>query len=134
PSPTDASPEQPLDAPRTRPGSPGRVPFPPPVRRHRSRRPPHSPRPAFPEEAPAMRKKLNVKFLGALAGAAAVLGVGVHGLHAYQVRRNASDLLGQATRAEQQGQPEQAAEELGRYLGLVPGDTDALARYGLLLD
>src|SRR5205807_4452033 len=56
-----------------------------------------------------------------------------HLLHSHQVRRNAGDLLSQADRAEEQGRFDQAAECLGRYLALVPDDTDVWARYGLLL-
>src|SRR5438876_8003892 len=81
-----------------------------------------------------MRKVLNVKLIGWLLGAILLFGTGVHFLHGYQVRRNASVLVSQASRAEGQGQTERAAEYLQRYLGLVPSDTDVLARYGLTLD
>jgi len=75
-----------------------------------------------------MRKQLNVKLLGYFLATTALVSVGVHFLHAHQVRRNASSLLSQASRAEEQGQLDQAAEYLDRYLtGFVRGDTDALA-------
>jgi tetratricopeptide (TPR) repeat protein len=54
-------------------------------------------------------------------------------LHGYQVRRNAGVLLVQADRAERDGELRKAAEYLRRYLGVRPGETDTLARYGLLL-
>src|SRR5437867_3375940 len=79
-------------------------------------------------------KRLNVRLVASLAVATLFFGLGVHYLHAYQVRRNASALLAQAVAVEDQGQPEQAVEDLALYLGLVPGDTDALAKYGLLLE
>src|SRR5205809_1976051 len=81
-----------------------------------------------------MRKVLNVKLVGWLMVAPVLLGAGVHFLHGYQVKRNASVLVSQASRAEGQGQIERAAECLQRYLGLVPSDTDVLARYGLTLN
>jgi tetratricopeptide (TPR) repeat protein len=67
-----------------------------------------------------------------LAGAIA-LGAGVCLLHDFQVARSADVLSAQVKQEEQHGQPEQAAELLGRYLDLRPEDNDARARYGLLL-
>jgi len=49
---------------------------------------------------------------------------GTHFLHGYQVRRNASGLLEQADRAEQEKEPIKALEYLSRYVGLVPADAD----------
>src|SRR4051812_16122422 len=80
-----------------------------------------------------IQRRVNVKLLGQLLGSLLVLAVGVHFLHAYQVRRNAGNLLGQADRAGEQGHLERAADYLKRYLGFVPGDTEALAKYGLML-
>jgi tetratricopeptide (TPR) repeat protein len=81
-----------------------------------------------------MRTKVNVKLLAFLLGGAALFAVGVHFLHAFQERRNASALLKQAERAETDGQNEQAVKYLRTYLGFVPDDTAALAHYGLLLE
>src|SRR5207248_1131144 len=67
-----------------------------------------------------------------LLAVAGTLGGGGHLLHAYQMKRNARELLAQADQAEAEGQPAQAADYLTQYLGLAPADTDALARYGLL--
>src|SRR5438034_11617554 len=81
-----------------------------------------------------MRQRLNVKLLGYALGTTVLFTAATHLLHGYQLRRNASDLVSQASRAEQEGNLDQATEYLARYLGFVPTDNDALARYGLLLD
>src|SRR5260370_40180267 len=81
-----------------------------------------------------MTRTVNLKFLACLLGGAAVFGTGVHFLHGFQLKRNAGALLEQANRAEREGHLEQAAEYLSHYLAYAPGDTDALARYGFLLD
>ncbi|HJT77610.1 MAG TPA: tetratricopeptide repeat protein, partial [Gemmataceae bacterium] len=81
-----------------------------------------------------MRKALNFKRLACLL---LVLGLGascVHLLHAVQAGRNARALLQQADRAEAAGQLDRASEYLERYLAHEPADTDALARYGFLLN
>src|SRR5439155_13952694 len=54
-------------------------------------------------------------------------------VHAHQVNSNATALLARASRAQEQGELELAADYLNRYLGFAPTDADALARYGLLL-
>ncbi|MBX6312993.1 MAG: tetratricopeptide repeat protein [Isosphaeraceae bacterium] len=81
-----------------------------------------------------MRRRLNGKLLALLLVAVALLGAGVHILHGFQVRRNASDLLRQAKRAEAQGHLDQAVGFLEQYLAFEPSDTTALAKYGLMLD
>lgn len=81
-----------------------------------------------------MRRKPNLKLLGCLLGLVALLSSGAFVLYRYQVKRNASALLKQAHRAEEQGNLEQVAKYLDRYLGFVPGDTEALAKYGCTLD
>ncbi|MBL8798796.1 MAG: tetratricopeptide repeat protein [Planctomycetia bacterium] len=81
-----------------------------------------------------MRRTLNVKLLAGLLVGAAVFAVGVHLLHGFQERRNASALLRQADRAEQDQQPQQAITYLKNYLGLMPRDTEVLARYGQALE
>jgi tetratricopeptide (TPR) repeat protein len=81
-----------------------------------------------------MPRKLNVKFLASTLVLIALLGVGVHLLHGYQVKRNASSLLRQAERAEEAGDIGPALDYLGRYLAFAPDDTDALTRYGHLLE
>src|SRR5262249_44330601 len=47
---------------------------------------------------------------------------------------SASGLLDQATEAEEEGHYAEAAKLLYHYLGYVPNDIDALARYGSALD
>jgi tetratricopeptide (TPR) repeat protein len=79
-------------------------------------------------------RTLNVKRLACLLVVLAVVGAGTHFLHGFQVRRNASSLLGQAAEAEKAGHLDDAVEYLDRYLTLVPADWDALERFGVLLD
>jgi tetratricopeptide (TPR) repeat protein len=81
-----------------------------------------------------MRRTLNLKLFVSLLLAILVMAVGVHFLHAYQVRRSASGLLDQAAKAEEEERYADAAKLLSHYLGYVPEDTDALARYGFALD
>ncbi|HXG10619.1 MAG TPA: tetratricopeptide repeat protein, partial [Gemmataceae bacterium] len=93
------------------------------------------PSPVGPPEAvsPPGRRTLNGRFLACLLIAALLLGAGVHLLHAYQVRRNASALLTHANQAEEDGDLDRAIQYLEHYLGLVQEDNDALARYGRAL-
>jgi tetratricopeptide (TPR) repeat protein len=80
-----------------------------------------------------MRKTFNLRFVGCLLLALLVLGTGVHFLHAFQVKRNAGSLRARAEQAQQEDDPQVAAEYYERYLGLVPGDTEALANFALML-
>jgi tetratricopeptide (TPR) repeat protein len=80
-----------------------------------------------------MRRTLNLPLLLGLAVGTGVLGAAIHFLHGYQVRRNADALLAQADRAEGEGNLAQARDYLKQYLAFRPGDTDTLARYGLML-
>jgi tetratricopeptide (TPR) repeat protein len=92
---------------------------------------------------PVFRKKLNIKLLGCLLGAAALLGTVVHFLHAYQVRRNADVFVALADEARQRADsPEpkaraanvrQEVDYLGRYLALVPDDFPIRTRFALRL-
>jgi tetratricopeptide (TPR) repeat protein len=88
-----------------------------------------------------MRRTLHFKRLVCLMATVALLGGGIHFLHAFQVKRQAGTLLQQATRAEEEyqaqgdsNQLENAAEYLGRYLVLVPHDSNVRGDYGLILD
>jgi predicted Zn-dependent protease len=78
-------------------------------------------------------KVVNLKAVLLLTALAAALAVGVHVVHGFQVKRNAGSLLELATATEEQGDQRAAADLLSQYLGLKPLDTDARARYGLLL-
>jgi tetratricopeptide (TPR) repeat protein len=59
--------------------------------------------------------------------------VGVHFLHAFQLRRTADDLLELADQAEKNGQPDQFEQFLWLYLYYVPDNLDVQVRYGLVL-
>jgi cellulose synthase operon protein C len=80
-----------------------------------------------------MTRKLNLRFLGYLLAAVAVIGVGSHFLHAYQVQRNAATLRQRAERAVAGDHFDEAIREYRRYLSLVPADGGAWADYGLVL-
>ncbi|HXG10515.1 MAG TPA: tetratricopeptide repeat protein [Gemmataceae bacterium] len=77
---------------------------------------------------------MNLKVLIGLVVVPLVLGVGVHFLHAYQVKRNAGAFLQQAERAAEAKDLDQALQHYATYLGFVPTDDDALARYAILLN
>lgn len=79
------------------------------------------------------RKKLNLRFALALGAGLVAVGVTVHLVHRYQVRRGASDLRAESTRLEQAGESLAAADHLERYLLLEPDDAGARARYALLV-
>ncbi len=78
--------------------------------------------------------KLNGRYLLCLLGGLTVLAGGLYFLHRSQLKRNASALLSQSKRAEQQGRLDRAVKYLDRYVQLASHDLDALQRYGLLLD
>lgn len=80
------------------------------------------------------RKKLNIRFLACVFAVVAVLGVGVHFVHGYQVKRNAVALLHRADKAKEDKDAVKEMDYLSRYLGFVPEDNEALARYGECLD
>lgn len=80
------------------------------------------------------RKRLNVRFLVCVLGAVAVCGIAVHLVHGYQVKRNASALLQRADKAREDKDDVKEMEYLMRYLGFRPKDSEALARYGEILD
>lgn len=79
------------------------------------------------------KRKLNVRFACILSGSLIALGACTYFVHGYQVSRNAGAMLNQAERAQSDGDLERSADYLNRYLGFAPNDTEALARYGLLL-
>jgi tetratricopeptide (TPR) repeat protein len=81
-----------------------------------------------------MRRTVNLKFLAILLVAGILAGTGLYFLHGYQLRRAAPLLLAEAAQAEQEGRTDRALEYLEYYHHSVPEDTDALERYGRLLD
>jgi tetratricopeptide (TPR) repeat protein len=80
-----------------------------------------------------MNRTVNLRALVTLLLAVPALFVGVHFLHAYQMRRGARDLLEQADRAEADGRAEDARGFLHDYLELEPDDDAVQARYGRAL-
>src|SRR5437763_1296117 len=80
-----------------------------------------------------MRRVVNYKFVIVIFVAIAVLGTGIHFVHAFQVKRNAATLLEAADDAEKNGKDKEALKALEEYLGFYPHEADALARYGKLL-
>ncbi|HTU92356.1 MAG TPA: tetratricopeptide repeat protein [Gemmataceae bacterium] len=76
------------------------------------------------------RKRLNYRFVACMLVGAAVFGVGVHFVHGYQVKRNASVLLRQAEQAKKENDHAGETQYLAQYLGFVPNDTEARARFG----
>src|SRR5262249_53159209 len=81
-----------------------------------------------------MKNRLNHKLLVRVLVGLAFACTTTHLVHAYQLRRNAPALVQQAERAAQKGRLERAATYLYDYLSYEPGNTEALARYGLTLD
>jgi tetratricopeptide (TPR) repeat protein len=81
-----------------------------------------------------MTRRLNGKVVAYSALTLVLVGTCVHFLHAFQSRRNAGALINLANSAEQAGNLVECADHLNRYLAFAPGDTDAMARYGLVLD
>jgi tetratricopeptide (TPR) repeat protein len=81
-----------------------------------------------------MRRRLNVKGTAVLILVVAVLGGAVHWVHGLQVQHNAKALRARGLKAEETGDLDKAIGYLRLYLGFVPGDDEALIRYGLLLD
>ncbi len=79
-------------------------------------------------------RRLNWKLLAWIVGTLAVSAGAVHFAHSAQMKRHARTLLAQVDQEEAAGKPDHAAEYLKRYLTINTFDTDALARYGLLLD
>ncbi len=80
-----------------------------------------------------MRRRLNVKFLVVFLVGLTLASVGVHWLHGYQAKRNASSLLKHAERADADGRVAEANRFRERYLAYVPDDRDVLVKYGLAL-
>ncbi|MGH7140306.1 MAG: tetratricopeptide repeat protein, partial [Pirellulales bacterium] len=75
-------------------------------------------------------KKLNVRLLVILLAVMAAIGGVIHFAHELQVERTAQLLLVLADRDEAAEKLGDAANSLARYVQLVPGNTDAMARLG----
>lgn len=92
-----------------------------------------------------MRVRLNVRLLVGTILSLTLVGTGIHFLHGYQVKRNAGVMLRDADLAIQQAENQkdhalrqktldQGITLLAWYLTYEPGDKQALAKYGLLLE
>jgi tetratricopeptide (TPR) repeat protein len=79
------------------------------------------------------RKKLNYRFIACILAAAAAVGVGVHFVHGYQIKRNAVVLLRQADQAKEKSDYAEELQYLSQYLGFEPDDIDARVRFGEVL-
>ena len=85
-------------------------------------------------DAALPRERLNLRFLACLVAVAVVLGGAWFGIHWWQERRHAAALLIEADAAQSENHPDRSARFLGLYVGLVPDDVEARARYGQTLD
>ena len=81
-----------------------------------------------------MKKRLNGKLLLGISAVLAVLTWGVHSLHSFQVRRAAGALAERGIQAEQEGNLQEAARYLGRYLVYAPQDLPILEKYCAVLE
>jgi Flp pilus assembly protein TadD len=79
-------------------------------------------------------RQFKWKLLPWLGGAAILCAATVHVAHSSQMKRHTQSFLAQADREAADGRPDRAAEYLKRYLAFRPSDTDALARYGMVLE
>ena len=77
---------------------------------------------------------INFRFVGIASVTGIVLLGSVYTIHGWQVRRNAGSLFDLSQQAKADGNVDKAREFMGRYVGLVPNDINAMADYGLLLD
>ena len=81
-----------------------------------------------------MKKRLNGKLLLGISAVLAVLTWGVRSLHSFQVRRAAGALAERGIQAEQEGNLQEAARYLGRYLVYAPQDLPILEKYCAVLE
>lgn len=77
-----------------------------------------------------MNRTVNLRAFLILAVSIPALLVGVHFLHAFQMRRGAADLLARADQAEAEGRPAETRELLHDYLKLEPDHVKEQVRYG----
>ena len=77
-------------------------------------------------------KRMNFKLLIWLLVTPAVLAVGIHFLHAYQIDRNAESLKMQAVEATNAGDAEDAIRQYSQYLKHRPDDAQAYSEFARL--
>ena len=80
-----------------------------------------------------IQKRLNFKLGLSLIFGMAALAVGVHFLHAYQLRRTSRGLYSEAIQLEEAGQQKLALEFYEHFILLNPSNDEARIRYALLL-
>ena len=78
--------------------------------------------------------RVNWKFLGVVVVGLAAVAIGTHLRYRQQVGSQAGLLMRLADTAEAQGELGMAVSYLRRYLAFAPADTDARARFGLLMN
>ena len=81
-----------------------------------------------------MKRRLNVVFLGWLVLPLLLISIAGYALWYYQITRNAWKLLELSKSSQDKDDLEQAALYLQRFLNYKPDDTEALTRYGFLID
>jgi tetratricopeptide (TPR) repeat protein len=79
-------------------------------------------------------RRLNLVFLAILLAVVALLGGGMHLVHGFQIRRNASALLDRARRAEADKDLDKAEQSLSQYLNLRREDGPTWAWYARVVD
>src|SRR5258706_14532570 len=78
-------------------------------------------------------RRVNLKILGIALVSILILALGVHFLHAYQIKRNAGVFLDLADREEMNGIKSKAIEYLQRYLVYNPDNKEAQAKRAILI-
>ena|GEM_PF-1986913 len=86
------------------------------------------------EVAEVQPRLINFRFVAILSVACGIFFSSVYAIHGWQMRRNAGSLIELGERARDAGDTAKAREYLNRYVGMVPGDANALATLGILLD
>jgi len=81
-----------------------------------------------------MRREFQGFFLLKVLGILLILGTAVHFLHAFQMNRQASELLRMADTAADKGDLEHAVTYYRSYLANQPEDVDTLVKLAVLLD
>jgi tetratricopeptide (TPR) repeat protein len=82
----------------------------------------------------AISRRLNLVFVAVLLTIVALLAGGMHLVHRFQVRRNASSLLDRARQAEADNDLNKTEQLLRQYLNFRPADGPAWTRYARVVD
>src|SRR5208282_2120095 len=84
--------------------------------------------------ASPVKKAINLKAVLILIGVLVLLGLAVHYAHTFQIHRNAEVVRDQAILVQSEGKSMEALGFWAQYVGMVPDDTDALARHAKLFE